>query len=864
MTTRTLPLRVEPLPGEAIDSWLECVARRSNVTWGELRVALGGVLPAGPNPDRWIGCLNQEQLRTISFASGLDQVALQSMTLRCYPSAAVGFDPITARSAAPYPWRHIHASRFCPRCLSENGGRWKLSWRMVWFFACPEHACLLAHNCPECGAAQRVRPAVNSVPQPGRCTASVSRRRSSNPQRCCAELSGAHVTSLEIGGPILALQEAITELIINGRNAFGIYTKFPTPASQILQDLRVLGDRILAVCEKASVAQCLSDDLLDGYFSQSQPPRTIEGRMPPRAVPSIVTAAGITAAMAIVGESDLDSAGEALRSMWPQGRLSRLDQSIDISGKRRRSETSAALKGVYLHALIPTLGVADQLRYRCGSTLPARPMRNMELARRTAASIPTMLWPHWALRLAEPSGHLRFLRAALSVSLLIIGNDITTDEAIARLKCSIKTVTVGTILRSAYESSNWPHLREALYRLADYLRAYGSPIDYQRRRELDVGEILPDSSWSRICSQTKTRPEGLAAVRLFLAERLSAIPPASGNPRLASAASRISIRMTPELNDALMKYALEFLAEHGITGEPPQWCPPLEILAGTGLTTKHTQSVDVAKLHKTVNMIRRRRIKFGAALDHLGLPADVFRQACEDHPTPREPRRRPARLEMTSGPSPAYQRARALITPERMRQIYLIEGQSLKVISSMLGTSSYTVARLARDYGVPITKGGRTSRSIDADWLREEYINKGRTLKDLSETLGVAPATVRRLMESHDIPLKWFSSRPAELLPDHSNVPELLLPAVATRAGWQRLQRLSQAAAYGSFAEAQRALNIFGSTLALQFSRIERDLGGPVLIRATRQKPMQLTPLGERVIAALQQCERDGGPQSNI
>ena len=49
MTTRTLPLRVEPLPGEAIDSWLECVARRSNVTWGELRVALGMVLTAEPS-----------------------------------------------------------------------------------------------------------------------------------------------------------------------------------------------------------------------------------------------------------------------------------------------------------------------------------------------------------------------------------------------------------------------------------------------------------------------------------------------------------------------------------------------------------------------------------------------------------------------------------------------------------------------------------------------------------------------------------------------------------------------------------------------------------------------------------------------
>jgi hypothetical protein len=860
MTARTLPLRVEPLPGEAIDSWLECVARRSNVTWGELRAALGGVLPAGPNPDRWIGNLTREQLRTISFASGLDRAALQSMTLMGYPSAAVGFNPITARSAATYPWRHIRASRFCPQCLGSNGGRWKLSWRMVWFFACPEHACLLAHNCPECGAAQRVRPVVNAVPQPGRCTASVSRSRSSNPQRCCAELSEAPATSLEIGGPILALQEAVAELIINGGAAFGIYTKFPTSVAQVLQDLRVLGDRVLAACGKARLARCLSNDLLESYFSQTEPTRTTGGRMPPRAVPSVVTAAGITAAMAVVGESDLESAAEALRAMWSEGSLSTLAQSIDISGKRRQLETSAALRGVYLHALIPTLGVTDQLRYRCGSNLPARPIRNMDLVRRTAASIPHMLWPQWALHLAEPSGHLRFFRAALSVGLLVVGNDITTDQAIARLKCSIKTATVVTILRSAYESSDWPHLREALYRLADYLRAHGSPIDYQRRRELDVGQILPEATWSRICSETKTRPEGLEAVRLFLVERLSAVPPASGNPRLTAAASRISIRMTPELNDALMRYALEFLAGQGITGEPPQWCPPFDVLAGLGRTSKYTESVDVANLHKTVNMIRRRHIKLCAAIDALGLPIEVFRQACEDHPTPREPRRRPTRVVTTNGPSPAYQRARALITPERMTQLYLTEGQSLKAISSMFGTSSYTVTRLARDYGVPITKMRRTSRSIDADWLREEYINKDRTLKDLSETLGVAPATVRRLIESHDIPLKWFSHRPAGLPPDHTNVPELLLPALATRGGWQRLQRLAQAAAYGSFAEAQRALNIFGPALALQLSRIERDLGGPVVIRATRQKPMQLTPLGERVIAALKQCECDGVP----
>lgn len=33
---RTLPLRVEPLPGEAIDSWLEAVARTHRATFGSV------------------------------------------------------------------------------------------------------------------------------------------------------------------------------------------------------------------------------------------------------------------------------------------------------------------------------------------------------------------------------------------------------------------------------------------------------------------------------------------------------------------------------------------------------------------------------------------------------------------------------------------------------------------------------------------------------------------------------------------------------------------------------------------------------------------------------------------------------------
>jgi len=42
---RTLPLRVPIVPGEAIDSWLEALARRSQVTIGTLDNYLAGWVP---------------------------------------------------------------------------------------------------------------------------------------------------------------------------------------------------------------------------------------------------------------------------------------------------------------------------------------------------------------------------------------------------------------------------------------------------------------------------------------------------------------------------------------------------------------------------------------------------------------------------------------------------------------------------------------------------------------------------------------------------------------------------------------------------------------------------------------------------
>ena len=398
---RTLPLRVAPAPGEAIDSWLERIAHRCNVTWQELRIAQGRVIPAKTYADRWTGRLTAQQCTTLSMVTGVDPDALRAMTLESYSAIAAGFEPYTGREAAVYPWRHCHASRFCPFCLTETGGAWRLVWRMVWFFACPRHHCLLAHRCPECGAAQRRQPVSGVVPQPGRCAAPVSSSLKDVGRRCGADLTQTPVTELPETSALLAVQAIIAEMILHDQADFGIYQSIPTPAPQVLADLRAIGERYLSALDHSAVSPQFPATLIKEYRKFRDEERTTVGRRPARAVPAVITAIGTTAAIAIVGQRDLRSAGAVLTSIWPPGQQREISLSINITG-RQGCDTSPALRGSYLEALGPNLGVPEQLRCRLGTPLPAKPTTNPDLDQLMATRIPTMLWPQWSLRLAEP------------------------------------------------------------------------------------------------------------------------------------------------------------------------------------------------------------------------------------------------------------------------------------------------------------------------------------------------------------------------------------------------------------------------------------------------------------------------------
>lgn len=73
---RTLPIRLDPLPEESLDSWLEALARRTATAWGDTLSAVGLTDPIGKRSnDRcrrpcWLG-LTARQINRLGQATGI-------------------------------------------------------------------------------------------------------------------------------------------------------------------------------------------------------------------------------------------------------------------------------------------------------------------------------------------------------------------------------------------------------------------------------------------------------------------------------------------------------------------------------------------------------------------------------------------------------------------------------------------------------------------------------------------------------------------------------------------------------------------------------------------------------------------------
>jgi DNA-binding Xre family transcriptional regulator len=199
--------------------------------------------------------------------------------------------------------------------------------------------------------------------------------------------------------------------------------------------------------------------------------------------------------------------------------------------------------------------------------------------------------------------------------------------------------------------------------------------------------------------------------------------------------------------------------------------------------------------------------------------------------------------------------ARAALDRDELIELYQQRRLSLHEIAERVGVSRQTIRRLAEDYGIELRPTGRRSGfAVDRGWLYEQYVVKRRTLPDLAREAGMSTSNLARWAKTHRIPLRGRGgpSHQANLRAAETAAaaPTLLRPALNDIHGWERLRRFAEASPYPTVTAAAAALGLKQAPLTIQIRRLERDLGGPLLERAERGRPMRLTALGRKIVAA--------------
>ena len=640
MTARALPIRLPPRPGEALDSWLDALAHRLQATTGDLAAALGLATERAPSrrrtaPDWAIATLGSEA-RSIAAACQIHPDAVRELTLARYDGIALRLNPASRKVDRNALWGRASGSRFCPACLRESSGRWQLSWRLSWSFACLRHQCLLADHCPGCGRAQRVSAhPLTAVPQPGACARAGQHATGQAAPRCGADLTHTPVLKLNPGHPSLTAQRLILQTIATGTASFGAYAGQPQPAAVLLTDLRALAGRALASIPPGDLAKALPEDIAAEYHQIRSRPHSRASPSTSAVRPGLlapahaaITAAAVTPTLQALALPSPRQAGTALRWLFratgqPQWRSATLTSTSPWS-----RGTSPVLQTVQLASF--------------SNPAPRRPGPVTAASR--ASQIPALLWPAWTIRLAPPRhSHQapQILASALSQALITLSAGLDISQAAAHLGSMTPPPETALLLHRLEHHLRWPAVITALTRLSEHLDAHPPPINYTRRRHVDYRRLLPGQQWTAICHAAHV-PSGelsrAATARRWLFERLSGSPadhaPAPftiDTPKDRDHLAAFATVLTPALLAAMHDYGHAFLRQNHITSEPVTWHPPTTLLTGLDLPGPDPSQHDINQLH---HLIRRERLRPRAAAARLGTTIDAVRYLLQDSPAP--------------------------------------------------------------------------------------------------------------------------------------------------------------------------------------------------------------------------------------
>jgi DNA-binding transcriptional ArsR family regulator len=786
---RMLPLRVPPVPAEALDSWLEALARRHQVTVGTLVAALGWHMPGSPGG--LVAGIPAGRLRRLEHQAGLAAGRLDDAVLDRYPPLA----PVRRRG-----------SRYCPACLAERDGRWLLAWRLGWTFACTTHGVLLCDTCPACGQAPRSRTGRTcGLNPPGSCANTIKRH-----ERCGADLREATAHRLAPGHPVLAAQHWTASLT-------ALDDTRPAGNGDALSDLGIVASWVLHQAPEGQFAG-LGPQVLAAWrtWNQHSPAaRRQPSRFPPAS--AALTAALAATAMTMLTGSD-DQAIEQIRALMPPQTGPRRPRPAGLPAARWR-QLSPAARGRFLRALDPVLGPADRIRYRTGTPRAAIPDDPPGLLAARARAIPQLLWPDWAIRLMPARGFAPGpFRSAIAACLLLPGQPgRAISTAITALHAYRGALAIGAVLR-ALAGGGHDSVLTAISCLAGYLDTSGSPIDYQRRRELIPAATITAGQWHDLCHGAAAHPGETRRHRdaqRYLFQLLTGADLHDPRHALAFTSNYDYSRyhafagtLPTGLRDALHGHAAALLHDLGI-GEPITWSPPPGCCAGLDLPGREPDDINLDAVGR---LVIADGLPVAEAAARLGTTGGHVRLALDRVP-------RPARQWGRSAAPPTWQRrqhARGILTREFFQRHYIQGGKNLRQLEAETGIPCRFLTQVAREHGITMTG-----------------------------QVGPAPAGPGQLPGRDPA----GTGSPAD--PADQGLGDIGRAAQDSPAGWQRLHRFQTAMAFPTIAAAAASLRICPSALSHQLRRLERDIGARLYQPATSRRPWRPTPRGAALLTAL-------------
>ena len=276
-----------------------------------------------------------------------------------------------------------------------------------------------------------------------------------------------------------------------------------------------------------------------------------------------------------------------------------------------------------------------------------------------------------------------------------------------------------TVLQNLAATDAGPAIFRALTQLSDGLLAYGSPIDYQRRRRLSATATLIDpASWDRVSAQAGINTGGqrkLRWARLWIWETITggALGHAHRDlrpikPEELNSYHRFPIAMTPLVAELLDAHARHLLDAVGCHDEPTTWSPPASGSTSPGLPGRDPAGINP----EHVGALLRQRLAPSDVAQRLGVSLDHVRLLIRRHP----PQSQAAIDRAPAGEAKPVPRT---AHPGTTEELVVDERRTLRSIRTEAHVSEHALQSALQHDGIPIPPPGRASRvKIDEGWLR--------------------------------------------------------------------------------------------------------------------------------------------------